>query len=127
MRRLALVLLVFLLTTPALAQEALKPDDTISGSLRFFRHQHPNGTRINVYQITVDHPRKFAEADEFCDPKNPPVTFHILVMDDKAKKAQLDWLLGKKITVVGDQFFCPETAWHIDDAVLSQWHFPGRR
>jgi hypothetical protein len=49
MRSLVLALLAFLLTTPALAQETLKPGDTISGSLRFFRHQHPNGTWINVY------------------------------------------------------------------------------
>src|SRR5512143_3845935 len=49
------------------AQEALKPGDKISGKLRFFRHQHPNGTWINVYQITADNPRKLAEADEFCD------------------------------------------------------------
>lgn len=75
----------------------------------------------------MDHPCKLAEADEFCDPKNPPVTFHILVMDDKAKKAQLDRLLGKKVTVVGDQFFCSKTAWHIGDAVISRWHFPVSR
>ena len=127
MRSVILALIAFLLAAPALAQETLKPGDTISGRLRFFQHQHPNGTWINVYQIAVDHPRKFAEADEFCDPKNPPVTFHILVMDDKAKKTQLDRLLGKKVTVVADTFFCSETAWHIGDAVLSQWHFPGSR
>jgi hypothetical protein len=127
MRSLVLALLAFLLTTPALAQETLKPGDTISGSLRFFRHQHPNGTWINVYQITIDCPRSFAEADEFCDPKNPPVTFHLVVMDDKAKKARLDRLLGKKVSVVGDQFFCSETAWHVGDAVVTQWHFPANR
>jgi hypothetical protein len=127
MRSLVLALLAFLLTTPALAQETLKPGDTISGSLRFFRHQHPNGTWINVYQITVDNPRKLAEADEFCDPKNPPITFHLVVMDDKAKKARLDRLLGKKVSVVGDQFFCSETAWHVGDAVVTQWHFPANR
>ncbi len=105
MRSVILALLAFMLTAPALAQETLKPGDTISGRLRFFQHQHPNGTWIKVYQITVDHPRKLAEADEFCDPKNPPVTFHILVMDDKAKKTQLDRLLGKKVTVVADTVF----------------------
>jgi len=42
------------------------------GKLRFFRHQHPNGTWINVYQLTPITPRKFAAADEFCDPKIPP-------------------------------------------------------
>jgi hypothetical protein len=46
MRRIVLALLVFLMVAPSLAQETLKSGDTISGSLRFFRHQHPNGTWI---------------------------------------------------------------------------------
>ena len=68
MRNVALALLTCLLVVPSLAQEVLKPGDLIGGRLRFFRHQHPNGTWIDVYQIVTDHPRKFAEADEFCDP-----------------------------------------------------------
>ena len=123
-RLVAAVLLTLAVVAPAAAQDALKPGDTITGRLRFFHHQHPNGTWINVCQITADNPRKFAQDDDFCDPKNAPVTFHILVMDDKAKKAQLDRRLGKKLTVVADTFFCSETAWHVGDAVVSQWHFP---
>jgi len=123
MRTLAAALIALALSGAAQAQEPLKPGDTISGRVRFFQHQHPNGTWINVYQLTADNPRKFADADEFCDPNIPPKTFHLLVLDDKAKKARLDRLLGKKITVVGESFFCSETAWHVGDAVLSQWHF----
>ncbi len=88
MRRAVLALLVCLIAAPSLAQETLKPGDTISGKLRFFQHQHPNGTWINVYQLTADNPRKFAKDDEFCDPDKPPKTFHLLVMNDKAKKRQ---------------------------------------
>lgn len=123
MRILAAALIALALSGAAQAQEPLKPGDTISGRVRFFQHQHPNGTWINVYQLTADNPRKFADADEFCDPNIPPKTFHLLVLDDKAKKARLDKLLGKKITVVGESFFCSETAWHVGDAVLSQWRF----
>ena len=114
---------------PPRAQETLKPGDVISGRLRFFRHQHPNGTWINVYQIAADNPRKFAEADEFCDPNTPPKTFHLVVMDDKAKTARLDRLLGQETAVVGEDFFCSHTAWHIGDAVVLKWHFakPGGR
>ena len=108
---------------PTVAQEALKPGDAISGRLRFFRQQHPNGTWINVYQIRSDNPRTFAKADEFCDPDTPPKTFHLVVMDDKAKKARLDKLLGKTVTVVADDFSCSETAWHVGDAVVFQWRF----
>jgi hypothetical protein len=121
---LALLVLACLIAIPSLAQEGLKPGDLISGRLRFFQHRHPNGTWIDVYQIVADHPRNFAEDDEFCDPNNPPKTFHLVVMNDVAKKRRLDRMLGKTVSVVGDAFFCSETAWHVGDAVLGQWHFP---
>jgi hypothetical protein len=124
MRKVALALLACIIAIPSLAQEALKPGDLISGRLRFFRHQHPNGTRIDVYQIVTDHPRKFAEADEFCDPDRPPATFHLVVTDDLATKRRLDRMLGKTVSVVGDEFFCSQTAWHVGDAVVIKWHFP---
>jgi hypothetical protein len=115
--------LTLVAAAPSVAQEALKPGDTISGRLRFFRQQHPNGTWISVYQIRSDNPRKFAAADEFCDPDTPPKTFHLVVMDDKAKKARLDKLLGKTVAVVAEDFSCSETAWHVGDVVVFQWRF----
>jgi len=50
-------------------------------------------------------------------------------MNDKAKKAHLDRLLGTTIAVVGEEFFCSETAWHVGDAVVTKWHFakPAKR
>jgi hypothetical protein len=123
MRTLLAALIAIALTGVAQAQETLKPGDTISGRLRFFRQQHPNGTWISVYQINSDNPRKFAEADEFCDPNTPPKTFHLVVMGDKAKKARLDKLLGKTAAVVAEDLACSETAWHVGDAVVFQWHF----
>lgn len=129
---LAILLAAFVVTAaaePSRAQETLKPGDTISGRLRFLKHRHPNGTWISVYQIASDHPRKFAKADEFCDDKTPPKTFHLVVMDDKAKKARLDRLLGKTVVVVAEDFFCSHTAWHIGDAVIFQLRFvePAKR
>lgn len=124
MRKIIFAVLACLVAAPSLAQESLKPADLISGRLRFFRHQHPNGTWIKVYQIVADHPRKFAEPDEFCDSENPPKTFHLMVMDDPARKRRLDRMLGKRVSVVADGFFCSETAWHVGDAVLGKWHFP---
>lgn len=122
-----LALLACLVAAPALAQESLKLGDLITGRLRFFLHQHPNGTWIKVYQIVADHPRKFAEPDEFCDSENPPKTFHFMVMDDPARKRRLDRMRGKTVSVVADMFFCSETAWHVGDAVLGKWHFPEDR
>jgi transcription termination factor Rho len=125
----AIALALIVMAVPCIAQDTLKPGDTISGKLRFFQHQHPNGTWINVYQITVDNPKKFAVKDEFCDDKVPPKTFHLVVMDDKAKKKRLDKMLGKTIAVVAEDFSCSETAWHVGDAVVFQWHFaePAKR
>jgi hypothetical protein len=123
LRQFVAAFLVLAAVAPSFAQETLKPGDTISGRLRFFKHQHSNGTWINVYQIVSDHPRMFAKVDEFCDPNKPPKTFHLIVMDDKAKKARLDKLLGKTVAVVAEDFFCSETAWHIGDAVIGGWHF----
>jgi len=124
-REAALALLLACTVHSAFADDRLRPGDTISGKLRFFQHQHPNGTWIQVYQITADHPRKFAAADESCGDE-PPVTFHLVVMNDKAKKRALDELLGRRISVVLDDFFCSEMAWHVGDAVVFKWHLPER-
>ena len=123
LRSVALALLLALSAPPASADDLLRPGDTITGKLRFFRHQHPNGTWIPVYQITSDHPRKLAAKDEFCG-EEAPVTFHLAVMNDRTKKRALDKLLGKRISVVLDSFFCSETAWHVGDAVSFEWHLP---
>ena len=123
MRRIVLTLLACLLAAPALAQETLKPGDTLTGKLRFVKTRHPNGTPLTAYQLVVDHPKNFAKEDDFCDPKNPPVTFHLVVSDDKAKLARLKRELGKSVEVVAEDLMCSETAWHIGDAVVFQWHF----
>ncbi len=72
-----------------------------------------------MYQFTSDNQRKFADKDEFC-PEHAPITFRLVVMNDKAKKAHLDHLLGTTIAVVGDEFFCSQTAWHVGDAVVTK-------
>jgi hypothetical protein len=72
MRFLFTMLVALALVGVAQAEDMLRPDDIISGRLRFFRHQHSNGTWINAYQLTSDNPRKFAKEDDFCDPKIPP-------------------------------------------------------
>jgi hypothetical protein len=119
--RVALAAALLALSGMAQAQDLLKPGDTISGTLRRVETRHPNGTRLTAYQIVVDKPRQLAAKDEFCG-DTPPRTFHLVVMDDKAKDAQLRRLLGKKLNVVLDSFFCSETAWHIGDAVSFEWH-----
>jgi hypothetical protein len=131
MRSLFTVVLVFLTVSTALAQESakepakdtLKVGDTITGKLRRVETRHPNGTLLRAFQVVVDTPKAFAKEDEFCD--GPPKTFHLVVMNDKPKEAQLKKLLGKRIAVVTEDLACSETAWHVGDAVLFQWHLAG--
>jgi len=104
------------------ADELLRQGEAISGELRLVRTTHPNGTPIEAYQISVDHPRDLANRDQFCG-DTPPVTFHLFA--DEGQRKKLDPLLGTRITVVADKFFCSETAWHVGDAVVINWHFPG--
>jgi hypothetical protein len=103
------------------ADELLRQGEAISGKLRLVRTHHPNGTPIEAYQIVADRPRDLANRDDFCG-GTPPVTFHLFANEGQRRK--LDPLLGTRVTVVGDKFFCSETAWHIGDAVVIEWHFP---
>ena len=108
---------------PSQAQETLKQGDVISGRLRLVKTKHFNGTPVSAYQIVADTPRHFATKDEFCDDDAPPKTFHLFVMDDKATASRLKSQIGKKLAVVGEEFFCSQTAWHIGDAVVIKWRF----
>jgi hypothetical protein len=128
MRALLVALCVLAFAGAASAQESpkespkdtLKVGDTISGKLRLVETRHPNGTLLRAFQVVVDTPKMFAEKDEFCD--GPPKTFHLVAMNDKPKEARLKKLLGKKVAVVAESLMCSETAWHVGDAVLFQWH-----
>jgi hypothetical protein len=46
-----------------------------------------------------------------------------LTLDDKAKLVLLKRKLGKSVKVVAEDLMCSETAWHVGDAVVFQWHF----
>ena len=105
--------------TGAQAQEAIKSGDVLTGTLRLVNTRHPNGTKIQAYQI-VSAPRMMPADDEFCDDKSGATTFHLVTMEDKLKK-QLNPLLGKKISVRAISLHCSETAWHIGDAVVFEW------
>jgi len=105
--------------TVANAQQPIKAGDTLTGKLRLVATRHPNGTRIEAWQI-VSEPRMMPADDDFCDYKNGATTFHLFTMTDTAKK-QLKPLLGKTITVKATALFCSETAWHVGDVAVPQW------
>jgi hypothetical protein len=113
------VLAALWLAAPATAQEAIKEGGVLTGTLRLVATRHPNGTKIEAYQI-VSVPRTMPAADDFCDPKKGATTFHLFAMTAAAKK-RLQPLLGKTVTVRADALFCSETAWHIGDVAVPQW------
>ena len=101
------------------AQQAIKAGDTVTGKLRLVHARHPNGTRIDAYQV-VSEPRMMPADDDFCDAGKGVTTFHLFAMKD-AEKRKLQPLLGKIVTVKADALFCSQTAWHIGDVAVPQW------
>ena len=67
------------------AQQPIKGGDTLVGTLRLVRTRHPNGTKIEAYQV-VSAPRVMPANDEFCDSTKGATTFHLFAMDEIARK-----------------------------------------
>ena len=99
--------------------EPIKEGDTLTGKLRLVPTRHPNGTKIEAYQI-VSRPRAMPKGDDFCDYDKGATTFHLFTMKDDLRK-QLNPLLGKTVSVKAIALFCSETAWHIGDVAVPQW------
>ena len=118
-RRIVALAAVLLACTPAAAQQAIRQGDTLTGKLRLVATRHPNGTKIEVWQI-VSAPRAMPKGDDFCDYDKGTTTFHLFTMTDAAKR-QLQPLLGKTVTVKANALFCSETAWHVGDVAVPQW------
>jgi hypothetical protein len=116
---LAAGLAALLMGTPAEAQRPIKDGDTLSGTLRLVATRHPNGTKIEAYQI-VSAPRVMPADDDFCESGKGVTAFHLFTMTDAARK-QLKPLLGKPVTVKATALFCSHTAWHIGDVGVSEW------
>src|SRR5438105_12602289 len=101
------------------AQQPIREGDMLTGKLRLVPTRHPNGTKIEAYQI-VSRPRAMPKGDDFCDYDKGATTFHLFTMKDALRK-QLDPLLGKTVSVKAISLFCSETAWHIGDVAVPQW------
>jgi hypothetical protein len=107
--RLACIAIALLaLGTAAEAQTPIKAGDTLTGTLRLVRTRHPNGTKIEAYQI-VSAPRLMPADDDFCEDGKGVTTFHLFTMSEAARK-QLKPLLGRTVTVQATALFCSETA-----------------
>jgi hypothetical protein len=89
--------------------------DVIRGQLGIVKTKHPNGTRIEAFQIVND-AGYFLKEDEDCDARVPLRKFHVVPRDGQTK-TRLQRSLGKVVSIRGRQFYCAHTAWHIGDAV----------
>jgi hypothetical protein len=119
-RLMALVAAVLACSIAAAGEfEPIKAGDTLTGKLRLVPTRHPNGIKIEAYQI-VSRPRTMPKGDDFCDYDKGATTFHLFTMKDALRK-QLDPLLGKTVSVKAISLFCSETAWHIGDVAVPQW------
>ena len=112
------------LSTTAAAQAPIKQGDTLVGTLRLVRTLHPNGTKIEAYQVVIA-PRAMPAGDEFCDTTKGATTFHLFAMDEIARK-RLKPHIGKTVTVKANALFCSQTAWHIGDVAVSEWSLAGK-
>ena len=119
------LLTALLLAMSATAQEPIKEGGVLTGKLRLVATRHPNGTKLEAYQIVSD-PRAMPPGDEFCDYDKGATTFHLFAMTDAAKK-QLQPLLGRTISVRANALFCSETAWHIGDVAVPDWTLMPKR
>jgi hypothetical protein len=117
--RFAALGVAFLISGAADAQQPIRNGDTLTGTLRLVRTTHPNGTRIEAYQI-VSEPRAMPADDEFCTSGKGVTTFHLFAMTDATKK-QLKPLIGKPVSVKATTLFCSQTAWHIGDVAVPEW------
>jgi hypothetical protein len=124
--RLAVIagLTALCLCTVAEAQQPIKNGDILVGTLRLVRTLHPNGTKIEAYQV-VSAPRAMPANDEFCDTTKGATIFHLFAMDEVARK-RLKPHLGKTITVKTNALFCSQTAWHIGDVAVPEWSLAGK-
>jgi hypothetical protein len=112
-------LAALMMAAPAAAQQPIKDGDMLSGTLRLVATRHPNGTKIEAYQI-VSAPRLMPTDDDFCEAGKGVTTFHLFTMTEAARK-QLKPLLGKPVRVKAATLFCSHTAWHIGDVGVSEW------
>jgi hypothetical protein len=112
-------LALLIASAPAGAQQPIKDGDTLTGTLRLVRTRHPNGTKLEAYQI-VSVPRAMPADDEFCKAGKGATTFHLFTMTDAARK-QLKPNLGKTVSVKAAALFCSHTAWHIGDVAVPEW------
>jgi len=122
--RLATAALLIGWAGPALAQSCPGKGATLTGTLRVERHQHPNGSTFQPWMLQLASPTclMIAGLDDKTSPERIPNIRKVqLGPSSEQQTAQLKGLIGKSITVRLDDVFEPHTAWHVGDAVSTEF------
>jgi hypothetical protein len=122
MMKIFAFVLVALTAIPAVATAGCGgPGNEITGILRIFQGQHPNGTQVEVMQIATEKP--FLALSVNGDACISASAIHIIPADPETETA-LRAMAGQPVTVVSDDVFEAHTAWHFGDAVAMGATFP---
>lgn len=133
-KRLALVAMMTMLVTPAIAAQqgdeappAPKPGkpintgEVLSGELNTMKVRDVKnaGKRIATYQITSE-PRRLPAPNGLCNLETGPETFQLVTSSD-AQAAQLKSFVGKAISVKVDEVACASDPGQMSEAVVTKW------
>jgi nicotinamidase-related amidase len=93
----------------------------ITGTVRAFQGQHPDGTLVDVLQIEVAEPIEVAGI--LSDGCVSATTIQVVPIDQDMAEI-LHEQVGQEVTVLSDEVFEAHTAWHFGDAVAMDAAFP---
>jgi hypothetical protein len=102
----------------ALAQQAIKNGDVLTGQLNAMRSR-AKGKRVNTFQL-VSEPHRLPPPSGLCNLETGPETFQIVTSND-AEAAQLKGFIGKEVSLKVDEVACAQEAGQMSEAVVTKW------
>jgi hypothetical protein len=102
----------------ALAQQAIKNGDVLTGQLNAMRSR-AKGKRVNTFQL-VSEPHRLPPPSGLCNLETGPETFQIVTTND-AEAAQLKGFIGKEVSLKVDEVACAQEAGQMSEAVVTKW------
>jgi hypothetical protein len=104
----------------ALAQQAIKNGDVLTGQLNAMRSR-AKGKRVNTFQL-VSEPHRLPPPSGLCGLETGPETFQIVTSND-TQTAQLKGFVGKEVSLKVDEVACAQEAGQMSEAVVTKWSF----
>jgi hypothetical protein len=102
----------------ALAQQAIKNGDVLTGQLNAMRSR-AKGKRVNTFQL-VSEPHRLPPPSGLCGLETGPETFQIVTSND-TQAAQLKGFVGKEVSLKVDEVACAQEAGQMSEAVVTKW------